>query len=116
MLEENKAIARRWNEEIWNQGNLDVVDELLAPDFVFNYPIAGATPDREGYKQTVTGWSSSCTDVRSVTEEIVAEGDKVVLRWSWYGVQEGEEMKVTGISILHIVGGKIVEEWSESSF
>ena len=121
-VEENKAIARRWNEEIWSQGNLATIDELLAPDFTFNYPTTGAAPDREGYKQTVADWSAPCSDVQSITEEAVAEGDKVVVRWTWSGTHTGDYMGVaptgkrltiTGVSILRIVGGKIVEEWGE---
>ena len=115
-LEENKVLARRWNEEIWSKANLSVVDEFLATNFVFNYAPPGMAPDKEGYKQAVTRFHNACPDMYYDIEDVIAEGDKVVLRWSWYGVQEGEEVKVTGISILHIVGGKIVEEWSESSF
>jgi len=121
-VEENKAIARRWNEEIWSKGNLAVIDELLAPNFVFNYPTTGATPDREGYKQTVADWCAPCSDVQSTTEDMIAEVDKVVVRWTWSGTHTGDYMgiaptgkklTITGISILHIVGGKIIEEWGE---
>ena len=121
--EENKAIARRWNEEIWSKVNLAAIDELLATNFVFNYPIPGATPDREGYKQTVTEMFGPLADVYSTSEDTVAEGDKVAVRWTWRGTHNkgeymgvaptGKQATVTGISILRIVGGKIVEEWGE---
>ena len=114
--EEVKAIVRRWINEVWKEGNLDTVDEIFAADLVFHYAGTQGEPDREGYKEAVTGLVAPFADVHAAIEDMITEGDKVVLRWSWYGVQEGEEMKVTGISILHIVGGKIVEEWSESSF
>jgi len=119
-IEENKALARRWNEEIWSKGNLAAVDELLATNFVFNYPAPGLAPDREGYKQTVT--MASFANIQSVIEDMVAEGDKVAVRWTWRGTHKGEYMgiaptgkqvTITGISILRIVGGKIVEEWGE---
>jgi steroid delta-isomerase-like uncharacterized protein len=121
-IEENKAIARRWNEEIWSKGNLAAIDELLASDFVFNYPSAGAAPDREGYKRTVAEFRGPCSDIQCSTEEVVAEGDKVVVRWTWSGTHTGEvwgvaatgeRLTLTGISILRIAGDKIVEEWGE---
>jgi steroid delta-isomerase-like uncharacterized protein len=121
-IEENKAIARRWNEEIWSKGNLAAIDELLASDFVFNYPSAGAAPDREGYKRTMAEFHGPCSDIQCSTKEVVAEGDKVVVRWTWSGNHTGEvwgvaatdeRLTLTGISILRIVGGKIVEEWGE---
>ncbi len=122
-VEENKAIARRWNDEIWSKGNLEAIDELLATDFVFNYPTAGAAPDREGYKKTVTEMFGPLDDVHSTTEDMVVEEDKIVVRWTWCGTHNkgeymgiaptGKQVTITGISILRIVGGKIVEEWGE---
>ena len=121
-IDENKAIARRWNEEIWSKGNLAAIDELLSSDFVFNYPSDGASPDREGYKRTVAELSGPYSDIQCNTEELVAEGDKVVVRWTWSGIHTGEvwgttatgkKLTITGISILRIADGKIAEEWSE---
>ncbi len=121
-IEENKAIARRWSEEVWGKGSLAAVDELFATDFVFNYPVPGVKPDREGYKQTVTEMFAPFADTECPVEDMVAEGDKVAIRWTWRGTHQGEFMGVaptgkrvtiTGISILRIAGGKIVEEWGE---
>jgi steroid delta-isomerase-like uncharacterized protein len=120
--EENKATARRWGEEVWGKGSMAAIDELFAPNFVFNYPAPGATPDLKGYKQTVTMLCSPLSDIQSTAEDMVAEGDKVAVRWIWGGTHKGElmgipptgkQVKITGISILRIVGGKIVEEWGE---
>jgi steroid delta-isomerase-like uncharacterized protein len=121
-IEENKALARRWSDEIWGKGSLAAMDELLATNFVFNYPSHGVAHDREGYKQTVTSWLVPFADVRCVAEDVVAEEDKIAVRWTWRGTHKGEYMGIaptgkqvtmTGISILRIVGGKIVEEWGE---
>ena len=121
-IEENKAIARRWGEEIWGKASLTAIDELLAPDFVFNYPAPGVTPDLEGYKKTVTMLTAPFADIQGSAEDMVAEGDKVAVRWVWRLTHTGEfmgiaptgkQVTVTGISILRIVGGKIVEEWGE---
>ena len=121
-LDENKALARRWMEEIWRKGNLSVVDEFLASNFVFNYAPPGVAPDREAYKQAMNMYRDACPDMYYDIKDMVAEGDKVVVRWVGRGTQKGEimgiaptgkEMTVTGISILHIVGGKIAQEWTE---
>ncbi len=121
-LDENKALARRWMEEIWRKGNLSLVDEFLATNFVFNYAPPGVTPDKEAYKQAMNMYRDACPDMYYDTKDVVAEGDKVVVRWVGRGTQKGEimgiaptgkEMTVTGISILYIVGGRIAEEWTE---
>ena len=121
-LDENRALARRWMEEIWRKGNLSVVDDFLATNFVFNYAPPGVAPDKEAYKQAMNMYRDACPDMYYDIKDMVAEGDKVVVRWVGRGTQKGEimgiaptgkEMTVTGISILHIVGGKIAEEWTE---
>ena len=120
--EENKAIARRWGAEVWGKGSLAAVDELYAADFARHSALPGMTPDREGYKQGVSMNFAVFGDVQSTLEDIVAEGDKVAVRWTWRGTHKGElmgiaptgkQVMITGIGILRIVGGKIVEEWGE---
>ena len=122
--EENKAIARRWNEEFWNKGNIAAIDELFTADFVFNYPPPGELPNRDGYKQFVTRYASTWANTTCAIEDMVVEGDKVAVRWTWSGTHVGElklmgipptgkRVTMTGISILHIVGGKIAEEWTQ---
>ena len=121
-VEENKTIARRWNEEIWCKANLAAIEELLVTDFVFNYPPPGVEPDREVYKRVVKSYFVGFPDFKSTIEDMLAEGDKVVVRWTGRGTHKGEfmgiaptgkQVTVTGISIIRIVGGKIVEEWTE---
>lgn len=121
--EENKALARRFVEEAWSKGNLAVIDELLAANFVLHAaPLPGVSPDREGYKQWVSMTSAAYADGQTTVEDLIAEGDKVVARWSWRGTHKGEiwgiaptgkQVTITGISIDRIVDGKIVEEWIE---
>jgi steroid delta-isomerase-like uncharacterized protein len=120
-LEENKAIARRWNDELWSKGNVAAVDELMATNFVWHTSFAGVAPDREGFKQSAA-YLSSFSEMNCVAEDMVADGDKVAVRWTWSGKHTGEYMgmaptgkrvTMTGISIIHIAGGKIVEEWDE---
>lgn len=118
--EENKAIHRRAFEEIWNQGNLDVVDEIFATDFVFHDPVSPEVRGPKGFKQFVTIYRAAFPDIHFTIEDQIAEGDKVVARWTTLGTHQGElkgipptlkQVVVTGISILRITSGKIEEEW-----
>jgi len=120
--EENKAIARRWVEEIWDKGSVAAMDELLAANFVFNYAAPGGASDREGYERTVTMYHTVSPDMHYAVDDIVTEGDKVAVRWTGQGTHKGDlmgiaptgkQVTITGISILRIAGGKIVEEWGE---
>ena len=119
--EENKALARRWAEDIMNQRNLDVVDEIYASDFVAHDPtmpedVRGVEGRREFYGM----YQSAFPDAEITIEDQVAEGDKVVTRWTGRGTHQGELMgvppsgnrvEVAGITISRIEGGKVVEEW-----
>ena len=122
-LEENKAIARRDFEEIWNKGNLDTVDEICAADGVGH--IAGS-PDihsLEDYKQYVTMHRNAFPDIHFTFEDEIAQGDKVVIRWTVTCTHKGDFMGIsptgkqctgTGITIYRFSGGKIQESWSNS--
>jgi len=121
-IEENKAIARRFFEEVWNNGNLAVADELLAPNIIFHLPgkSEGVIGDRESYKQVVRRNRTAFPDLQEEIEDIIAEGDRVVARWLWQGTHQGEWHGYTptgkkftygGITILRIADGKIVEDW-----
>jgi len=121
-IEENKTLAARWTEEIWNQGNMAAVDELCAPNFTFNYAFPGMPPDRESYKKVVTAYRSAFHGMHLTNEIVIAEGDKVAIRWRGQSIHQGEFMGIaptgkqvtmTGNSIARIEGGKIVEEWTE---
>jgi steroid delta-isomerase-like uncharacterized protein len=120
MSEANKAIVRRFSEEVMNRGNLRVIDELFAPNVVDHSIPPGFPAGIAGVKQMAAMYRSAFPDVRSTIEDLVAEGDKVVVRWSATGTHRGELMgipatgkrvTVTGIVIDRIAGGKIVEHW-----
>ncbi|HET6659380.1 MAG TPA: SpoIIE family protein phosphatase [Rubrobacter sp.] len=118
--EENKAIARRFLEETMAKGNLDVIDELAAPDFVDRTLLPGQGPTREDFKRSVAE-ALDTTPITSFTiEEQIAEGDTVVTKYSHSSIQRrevmgipptGEEKTVAGIYIHRISAGKITEEW-----
>ena len=111
-------------DEIWSKGNLDAAGEIYAADVV----IHNAAPDNpgglEGVKYTVSGVRAAFPDLQFNVGDLIAEGDKVVQRWSWTGTQDGEYMgtpptgkktTVGGISIVRIANGKIAEIWSAIS-
>ena len=118
MSEENKAIVRREIEEVFSaQGDLDVADEIFAPEYV-GYPEDVRGP--EGAKETAKMYRNAFPDVQLSIEDQVAEGDKVVTRWIGSGTHHGEMMgiaptgnqvRVDGMTISRIEDGKIVEEW-----
>ena len=118
--EENKAIVRRFEEEV-AKGNLDVIDELLSPDFVDRSLMPGQGPTREDYKRSVEEIYKAYSLTGFTIEEQIAEGDTVVTKYRESGVHHGELVGVPptgkedtheGIHIHRISGGKITEEWS----
>ena len=118
--EENKAIARRFFEEVWNKGNLDVIDETHAAGYVL-HDSTGDIQGTEGLRQFVMVYLTAFPDFHVTIEDEIAEGDMVVLRWTVTGTHKGElmgisptdkEMTMTGITMGRIASGKIVEAWN----
>lgn len=122
MSEANKAIARREVEEAFSKGNLDVLEDIIAPDYVSHDPgIPEPIRGLEGVRQLVAGYRQAFPDLQVTIEDQIAEGERVVTRWSARGTHQGDlwgiaptgkQATVTGISIERIVGGKIVEDWT----
>jgi predicted ester cyclase len=122
--EENKALARHLMEAVWKQGALDVVDEILTPDFVDHSLLPGQASSREGYKQSAAEFYAAFSFADFIIESQIVEGDKVVTRFSTRCIQRGEFLGVppsgevgtySTIRINRIVEGKITDEWSEGS-
>ena len=119
--EENKDLARRLIEEMFNRGNLDVADELLAPEYVDHDP---AMPEDvrgpEGFKEYVRAYRSAFSDLHIQIEDQIAEGDKVTTRWTGTGTHDGDlagiaptgnHVTLPGMEIVRISEGKLVEGW-----
>jgi len=120
LAEENKAIARRWFEEIYNKGDLVVADDIIGTNFVLHDPNSPLIRGPEGFKQSVISNRTAFPDIHFTVEDQIAEGDKVVTRWTVCGTHRGdligiaptgEKVAVVGISIARMAGGKIVESW-----
>lgn len=122
-IEQNKELVRQMVEQMFNQGNLSRADEFLAPDFVEHEELPpGIPPGREGVKQLTATLRSAFPDFQATIDDIIAEGDKVVIRQTWSGTHKGEFMGVppTGrrvsigvIDIIRVDGGKFVEHWGQ---
>jgi serine phosphatase RsbU (regulator of sigma subunit)/predicted ester cyclase len=121
--ERNKAIVRRFLEEL-AKGNLDVIDELLAPDFVDRSLMPGQGPTREDYKRSVEEILDAFSTTSFTIEEQIAEGKTVVTKYTERSVIQGEwaglpptgtEEMFEGIYIHRISDGKIIEEWSQAN-
>ena len=115
------AMARRFYDEIINGGNVDLVDELLADDFVeHEEPLPGMTPDRDGVKDFVRAVRTAFPDVRMTPEQILADDERVMIRYRMTGTHEGDFMGVPptgrkvdldGYDEARVVGGRAVEHW-----
>lgn len=117
--EDNKALARR-AYEVLNQRNLALVDELCAPDIV-DHNASMTIQGLEAYKQFLSMYLTASPDLYFTIEDQVAEGDKVGTRYTARGTHlgpfmgippTGKHVTVTGISIIRVADGKIVEEWA----
>src|SRR5829696_2402227 len=124
LAERNKALVRRFLEA-HAKGDLDTVDEMLAPEFVDHNLIPGQLPGRKSYLRGLTEFHGAYSNTRYVIEKQLAEGEEVVSTFSvssthdrgeWMGlVPTGKEFKALHILIHCIVAGKIAEEWSQGS-
>lgn len=118
--ERNKEIIRRY-QEAYNSGDLDVLDELLAPDWKSNnFPTAVMEQTIENAKAVQGMLLEVFPDLQITTETLIAEGDHVVQRWTWRGTHKGDfpeapasgnVIEQGGVSVFRIADGKIVEHW-----
>jgi steroid delta-isomerase-like uncharacterized protein len=122
MSEENKALARRLFAEIWGKKNLDNLDKFIAADTVDHELPPGFPAGREGTKAFLGVFLNAFPDTNMTVEDQIAEGAMVVTRWVATGTHTGELMgipatgkkvKVEGVDIHRVSGGKIVEHWGQ---
>lgn len=121
MFEQNKAIFRAIPEKVVNTGNLDAADHYFAQDFVDHTTLAGLPNGLAGFKAYITRLRSAFPDLHFTVEDVVAEGETVVVRATARGTMTGDflEMKATGktatwteIHIGRLADGKVVEHWA----
>jgi len=120
MSPENKALARRVIEEVWNRQNLAVTEQLIAPGYIGHDPATpGTISGIEGFKAFFRTYTSAFPDQHFTIHDLVAEGDRVVTRWSVEGTHTGalsgipatgKRIRITGVTISRIENGKIAED------
>jgi steroid delta-isomerase-like uncharacterized protein len=119
--EDNKAVIRRFLKDIFEGGNLELADELFAPDYVLHDPVV---PEEvrgpEGMRRYVSMYRSAYPDTHFTIEDQISEGDRVVTRWTGQGTQQGELMGIAptgnqvtlaGIEFDRVSDGKMQETW-----
>jgi steroid delta-isomerase-like uncharacterized protein len=121
-LEANKALIRRYREA-HNSNDLAALDDLVAADLITHSQLPNVPPGREGGKMVHQGSLAAFPDGTTTTEDLIAEGDRVVERFTFAGTQQGDFMgippsgkrvTVSGMSVFRIADGKIVEHWGEN--
>ena len=119
--EENKATTHRFFEEVFNGGNLAIVDEIKSSSYVFHGPsLPEPIRGPEGFKQYLMLFRTAFPDLHSTIEDLIAEGEQVTVRFTFTGTQQGElmgmpptgkQVRVTAILIARLANGKFVEGW-----
>ena len=128
MSEENKALVKRWFEEVWNKGRSEAIREMFADDGIAhglaNDPAAVMKGPRD-YEPFYNAFRGAFPDIIVTVEDMIAEGDKVAARCSVRGKHTGDQLgfaatntpvDFTGITIVRIRDGKIVEAWNNFDF
>ncbi len=120
-LEANKRLVRRQFEELINNKNLTVIDADMADDFIDLEAPPGLAPGLEGVRQYISGLHQNCPDLYVTIEDIIAEGDRVVVRNTWQGTHvgslfgippTGKSFVLKGIVIFRIRDDRICERWA----
>ncbi len=119
--EENNAVTmKRFYEEVVNKGNLKLIDELVAAEFVEHEELPGMKPGREGLKDFFTMFRAAFPDLQFQVNDLVAKGDKV---WAYITIRgthkgqfmdmaaTGKKIEIKGFDIIRLVNGKAVEHW-----
>jgi steroid delta-isomerase-like uncharacterized protein len=118
-IEENKAKVRRFFEELLSTDNFAVADEILSPDFRFYFAGSPVAMDHESYMEFLVARRAAFPDRRFIVEDMIGEGDKVSARFTMRGTHKGEfrgiapsgtELTMTGIDMIRISEGKLVED------
>ena len=121
-IEGSRAIVHIYFEQLWNQGNLDVADSIVTPNYVLHDPnfLFGDLNGPEGLKQFVRVNRTAFPDIHFSIEDQIAEGNKMGTRWVATGTHDGiymgiaptgNRITVAGFALHHLEGSKIVEEW-----
>ena len=124
MSELNKALVRRFYEEVINQKKLETMDELCEPDFIDHNALPGQRPGREGLKDSFGQFLAGFPDMRATVHQLIAEGDILVARFTMEGTHTaalmgaaptGKRVTFRGIDMVRIRNGRAIEAWHEGN-
>ena len=117
-----KQVARRYVEEVWNEGNVDGMDEILTTNQVYHDPMSDGAEGLHEFKRFIRGYREAFPDPRYEVEEYIAEGDKATFWGRVTGTHEGPFMgfeptgngiDIMGIGVVRVEDGKITERWAD---
>jgi steroid delta-isomerase-like uncharacterized protein len=120
MSADNKALVRRWFEEVWNKGRAGAINEMIA-DHSMVYGLGADLRGPEAFKPFHTAFRSAFPDIHVELDEIIAEGDRVAARWTATGTHQGDglgfpatgrKVRFTGMSFLQTEGDRFVAGWN----
>ncbi len=121
MSDPNKQRVRQYVEEVLNKGNATLIEELIAPSFIGHDPTGPDIYGPKGVKQQQTLYQTAFPDLQYIVEEVVAENDIVVWRWTAHATHLGEilgiaptrkQVTITGTTTCHLANGKFQELWN----
>ncbi len=117
-VKEHKRLIERFSDAVWNQGNLDAIDEVYASDLIWHSAPPGLPPTRDGLRMMISGFRAAFSDAVATVDQLVGEGGSVAWRWTFQGTHTGELMGIpgtgsrvtfAGVSIDRFAGGRSVE-------
>ena len=119
VISASKATARSYFEEVVNRGNMSAADTIFASEVQFHYPL-GVLSGADAVKEYLAAVRTAFPDIHFTVADVVAEGERVAVRWMLAGTQTGafrgkaptgQKVSIPGLTLFHVVNGKIQEMW-----
>lgn len=108
--EEVRELVRRYVEEPWNKGNVDIIDDLCAPEYKLHYGTDVVVGGREELKEAARQGRAASPDFAATVRQIIVEDDRVAYEWTMCRTEDGRLVTTVGMSILHLRDGQIVDD------
>jgi steroid delta-isomerase-like uncharacterized protein len=120
VTEQNKTVYRRFIQEVFNEGRVDTLEQLLSPSYIYQDAPPGTPPNADGLRQVVTNARTAFPDLTVTIVDMVGEGDKVCARLTTRGTHKGvffdipptgKTISMKGMTMIHLVDGRMVTSW-----
>ena len=112
-VEAHKRLIDRFNEAVWQRGELDVIDEVYSPDLVWHSAPPGLAPGRDGLRMMIAGFRSAFSDIEARVDAQIAEADLVAWRWTFEGTHSSELMGVPATGGRVVFAGISIDRFAE---